>query len=88
MKIASINEIGKIIRETRISQNMLASELADLSGVSASFLSDLENGKETLQVGKVLHVMDQLGISLSVTTPKPIDDIENTWPENRKRFRP
>lgn len=88
MKVSTISEISRIITETRISQNLLASELASLSGVSTSFLSDLENGKETLQIGKVLAVISQLGISIEATPPAPVNEAEESWPTGRKRARP
>lgn len=41
-------------------------DAAGLCGVGVRFLSDLENGKETLQLGKVLLVLARLGIVLKV----------------------
>ncbi len=31
-----------------------------------SFLSDLENGKTTCEIGKTLHIMNMLGLNLNV----------------------
>ena len=31
-----------------------------------SFLSDLENGKATCEIGKTLHIMNLLGLNLSL----------------------
>ena len=44
-------------------------ELSDLSGVSTTFLSDLEGGKETLQYDKVLMVLKTLNVSLIFESP-------------------
>ncbi len=40
--------------------------LAAYAGVSASFLSDLENGKETIQMNKMLLILQLLGMDLFV----------------------
>lgn len=39
-------------------------DAAGLCGVGVRFFSDLENGKETVQLGKVLLVLVRLGIVL------------------------
>ncbi|MDQ6523000.1 helix-turn-helix domain-containing protein [Nocardioides sp. LHD-245] len=41
-------------------------ELADLSGCSPRFVHDLERGKATVQLDKVLAVLDVLGLGLGV----------------------
>lgn len=41
-------------------------EPADLSGVGITFLSQLENGKETAEIGKALNVLMMLGMDLYV----------------------
>ena len=39
-------------------------ETAAMCNVGIRFFSELENGKTTLQIGKVLHCLDMLGINL------------------------
>jgi y4mF family transcriptional regulator len=39
-------------------------DLALTSGTGQRFISDLENGKETCQLGKVLTVLHTLGIEI------------------------
>lgn len=41
-------------------------ELADRVGVGITYLSNLENGKETAEIGKALHVLKMLGLDLYV----------------------
>jgi y4mF family transcriptional regulator len=41
-------------------------ELADLAGCSPRFVHDLEAGKPTVQLDKVLSVLDVLGLGLAV----------------------
>ena len=82
----SIATIGQMVRKTRIAQRFRAAEVASLCGVSESFISDLENGKPTLQIGKVLHVLDELGISLELRSPYADQtDTDGTNPKMRMR---
>ncbi len=39
-------------------------QLAGLSGVGITFLSNLENGKQTAELGKTLNVLATLGLDL------------------------
>ncbi len=57
-------DLGNIIRRARKSQGLTQSELAGLSGVGITFLSNIENGKETAEIGKVLIVANTLGLDL------------------------
>jgi len=41
---------------------MKQADLALVSGTGVRFISDLENGKETCVVGKILKVMENLGM--------------------------
>jgi y4mF family transcriptional regulator len=59
-------DIGKAVREARRKAGMTQAQAAALCGVGVRFLSDLENGKATLQLGKTLHVLRNLGLFLSV----------------------
>jgi CheY-specific phosphatase CheX len=43
--------------------------LALTSGTGLRFVIDLEKGKETCQIGKVLTVLQTLGIQIALTPP-------------------
>ncbi len=62
-------EIGAIIRTTRKAAGLRQDELAGASGVGLRFIVDLEAGKPTAQIGKVLLVLATLGCSLTITPP-------------------
>lgn len=64
--IQTPGDLGEIIRQTRKSQGLTQAELAGLSGVGITFLSNIENGKETAEIGKVLVVANTLGLDLFV----------------------
>lgn len=57
----SAADIGTLVRNTRNEQNLWQNELAGLSGVDVRFIVDLEAGKPTAQIGKVLQVLQMLG---------------------------
>ena len=65
-KIAEIAQIGAAIRLKRRAIGMRQAELAALAGVGARFLSEIENGKPSAQIGRVLQVLRRLGLDLSI----------------------
>jgi transcriptional regulator with XRE-family HTH domain len=71
--VKSVADIGQVIRVTRISQDLDQLTAAQLSNAGQSFLSHLENGKETAQIGKVLQVLESLGIGVELTLPPDIE---------------
>jgi y4mF family transcriptional regulator len=63
------NELGLIVRQERIAQGLRQDQLAAASGVGLRFLIELEAGKPTVQLAKVLQVLTALGCSINVTRP-------------------
>ena len=61
--------IGQIIRENRKRLCVTQKDLALTSGTGLRFVIDLEKGKETCQIGKVLTVLQTLGIQIVLTPP-------------------
>lgn len=66
MIIISTEDIGNLIKTTRKKQKLTQVQLAQLSNVGTRFLSDLENGKSTCEIEKVLKIMLNLGLKLEV----------------------
>lgn len=64
--IVSSTAIGDAIRTRRKQQGVTQAECAALCGVGVRFISNLENGKETAEVGKVLHVLRSLGLEMNI----------------------
>ncbi|WP_291288851.1 type II toxin-antitoxin system Y4mF family antitoxin [Enorma sp.] len=64
MTVSTPAEIGALIRDERIRQRLTQTDLAGLAGVGITFISQLENGKESAELGKVLGVLTILGIDL------------------------
>lgn len=59
-------EIGRIVREARKRAGLRQAQAAALCSVGTRFLSDLENGKPTLHLGKVLQVLKGFGLSVII----------------------
>ena len=47
--LTTMEDIGKLIRDTRKEQGLSQEELAGISGTGRRFISDLENGKNNIQ---------------------------------------
>lgn len=69
-------EIGSIVRTTRKASGLRQDELAGVAGVGLRFIVDLEAGKPTTQLSKVLHVLATLGCSIDITPPRVGSDDE------------
>ena len=60
--IQTAKALGERVRAHRKALGITQAELAMTSGTGIRFISDLENGKETCQIGKVLLVLRTLGL--------------------------
>lgn len=66
MKIRSVEELGEAIRTRRKELHYTQAFLAEFTGFSVSFISDVERGKATAEIGKTLQLPMILGLDLSV----------------------
>ena len=57
-------KLGEIVQTTRKAQTLDQAVAASLCGVSPKFLSQLENGKSSVRLDKVMAVLNGLGIKL------------------------
>lgn len=65
----TVEEIGVVVRQARQAQGLRQDQLAAAAGVGVRFLVELERGKSTVRLGKVLAVLNALGCRLQVTPP-------------------
>ena len=65
-RISSSEALGKLIRAKRRQIGMTQAEASALAGVGVRFLSELENGKATAELGKVLLVLARLGLVVEI----------------------
>ncbi|MCQ2050158.1 MAG: helix-turn-helix transcriptional regulator [Fibrobacter sp.] len=63
-----MKELSKIVKSRRKELGITQADAAGMCGVGNRFLSELENGKESLHIGKVLHVLAMLGIDIALNT--------------------
>ena len=61
-------EIGSILRKKRKSQDLTLEQVAQLCGLSIRFISEVERGKPTAEFGKVLFLLNSVGVDLFVNT--------------------
>ena len=64
MEILTVKDLSKLIREKRLKLGMTQSDASALCNVGTRFLSELENGKPTLQIDKVLKVANFFDIKI------------------------
>lgn len=63
-QVVTVVELGAAVREARRAIGLRQADLAGLSGVGVRFLSELERGKPTCEIGRVLQVLARLGLEL------------------------
>jgi y4mF family transcriptional regulator len=67
VKIGTTSDLGDCIKDFRSSQGLTQSDISGLANTGNRFIIELENGKETVQLNKVLDVLNVLGLELTVT---------------------
>jgi HTH-type transcriptional regulator / antitoxin HipB len=72
-QIVKTADIGAAVRRKRKEDSLTLADAAALCGVGYRFMSDLENGKATVQLGKVLQVLTALGLNVYLESRK--------WPD-------
>lgn len=65
-KISSAKKLGQAVRAKRKADGLTQVKTAALCGVGIRFISDLENGKPTIELGKALSVVTGLGLAVDV----------------------
>jgi y4mF family transcriptional regulator len=71
-------QIGELVRSVRKQMDATQKDLAMTSGTGLRFIIELEQGKPTCQVGKVLTVLNTLGVTISLAPP--------AMPQQRKGY--
>jgi transcriptional regulator with XRE-family HTH domain len=63
--IRSVAELGLLVRATRRAHGLRLDDVAGSAKLGAVFVGDVEHGKQTVQLGRVLQLLDELGIRLT-----------------------
>jgi y4mF family transcriptional regulator len=58
--------LGDAIRHYRTEAGLTQAQLAEMAGLGRSYLSELETGKETEQLKRILRVLRQLGVRMTL----------------------
>lgn len=69
--IQNAMELGKMVASQRKAQGLTQSDLAGLAQTGTRFISDLENGKGTVQFDKVMHILNLLGLDVIIVDRQP-----------------
>lgn len=64
--IQNAMELGKMVARQRKAQGLTQADLAGLAQTGTRFISDLENGKGTVQFDKVMHILNLLGLDVVI----------------------
>ena len=66
MKVTDSNSFGVAIKNKRKKLGYTQKYISEFTGISASFLSDLENGKKTIELDKALRIANLLGLDVEL----------------------
>jgi HTH-type transcriptional regulator/antitoxin HipB len=75
----SLRHLAATVRGRRQDLGLTQGELAARAGVSRPWLSELEGGKATAEIGLVLRVVDALGLRMELRAP----DVADAAPERQ-----
>lgn len=65
-RVYTPGSLGAAIRHYREQAGLTQAELADRAGLHRSYLSELETGAETEQLRRILRVLRQLGVRMTL----------------------
>ena len=66
MRILTTNDFGLAIRKARQARGLTQQQLADYSAVGITFVSNLERGKKTSELGKAIRVALTVGVDIRI----------------------
>ena len=74
--VRTSEDVGRLMRAHRRAKGLSLERVAGLSNVGVRFLSEVERGKPTAEMGKVLRVLLTLGLDVHVRSRElvPHDD--------------
>ncbi|MFM0312554.1 helix-turn-helix domain-containing protein [Paraburkholderia sp. RL17-383-BIF-A] len=77
--------LGDLVRASRLAQGLTRDDVAIATGLSPKFITHIEAGKPTAQIGKVLHLLSELGIRLRAQVSVDISPDSATKALHRRR---
>lgn len=86
-RIRNTDELGRLIRDYRINQNITLKKASGITRLGMRFLSELERGKETAQLGKAMLIINQLGLEIIIQPRGFSNPIPKVLLDQNKRLR-
>jgi y4mF family transcriptional regulator len=81
-RVKSPEDLGMLLRAVRKHSRVRQDDLASIVGVSKQFASDVERGKPTAQLGLVLKLLSEAGVTLDADIPdsaaQEVDKLRST----------
>jgi len=68
-RLETAEQIGHLIRAVRKANKVRLEDIAQLAGISKQTVQDIEHGKTTAQLGKVLILIRSLGVQMNFIVP-------------------
>jgi transcriptional regulator with XRE-family HTH domain len=65
-RVYTPDSLGAAIRHYRTEAGLSQAQLAEIAGLNRTYLSNLESGKETEQIRRILRVLRQLGVRMTL----------------------
>ena len=66
MVVNNAADLGKALKKRRKELGYTQRYISEFTGFSISFISDLENGKSTAEIGKAIYLTNMLGLDITV----------------------
>ncbi|MEN9315446.1 MAG: hypothetical protein RIS35_1839 [Pseudomonadota bacterium] len=85
LPIASVEDAGIAVRALRRRAGIRIDDFALTAGVSKQFMTDLENGKPTIRMGRVLEILGKLGVRVTLELPEAVEPAVSA--ERARRMR-
>ena len=67
-ELTNSSQLAEIVRRERKRQKVSQIRLSQLADVGVRFVRDLEDGKETVRLDKILAVLETLGIAVELSS--------------------
>ena len=74
MIIRTTTDVGILIREARTRKGMTQADLSRLTHTTIKWISHIENGKPTAEIGLVLQALTALGVTMDFQFPPATAD--------------
>jgi transcriptional regulator with XRE-family HTH domain len=66
MRINNPSDFGTEVKKRRKKLGYTQKYISEFTGLSVSFISDLENGKSTIEIGKAFELAKLLGLNIEL----------------------